>query len=75
MPGRLSRLAGSVGRSRARRAFYKHLQAWLVQTELDRYRSGRVLEYMWAVLFGEPAVLAPAEVRGRPQRCAAGTQV
>ncbi|KAK9821103.1 hypothetical protein WJX81_004601 [Elliptochloris bilobata] len=31
------------------------------ETELDRYRSGRVFEYMWPVLFGEPPVQAPAE--------------
>lgn len=46
-----------------RRDFYVHLRNWLVETELERYRSGRVFEYMWPVLFGEPPVQAPAEAR------------
>lgn len=45
------------------RAFYKHLRDWLTFTELNRYRSGRVFEYMWPVLFGEPAVQEPIEAR------------
>ena len=50
-------------RAGLRRDFYVHLRDWLVETELERYRSGRVFEYMWPVLFGEPAVQAPAEAR------------
>ena len=49
---------------RSCRDFYVHLRDWLVETELERYRSGRVFEYMWPVLFGEPPVQAPAEARG-----------
>lgn len=37
------------------------LRDWIVDTELDRYRSGRVFEYMWAIMFGEPAVTEPIE--------------
>ena len=43
------------------REFYEHLRDWIVETELDRYRSGRVFEYMWAVMFGAPAVSEPLE--------------
>ena len=53
----------AVRRATMLRAFYKHLRDWLTFTELDRYRSGRVLEYMWPVLFGEPAVQEPVEAR------------
>lgn len=49
--------------ARLGRDFYVHLRDWLVETELERYRSGRVFEYMWPVLFGEPPVQAPAEAR------------
>ena len=37
------------------------LRDWIRDTELDRYRSGRVFEYMWAIMFGEPAVTEPIE--------------
>ncbi|CAL8463939.1 g3474 [Coccomyxa elongata] len=43
------------------REFYVGLRDWIVDTELDRYRSGRVFEYMWAIMFGEPAVTEPIE--------------
>ena len=39
------------------RSFYLHLRDWIVETELGRYRSGRVFEYMWHVIFGEPHVI------------------
>ena len=41
------------------RSFYVGLRDWIVQTELDRYRSGRVFEYMWHYIFGEPSVISP----------------
>ena len=37
--------------------FYIHLRDWIVETELGRYRSGRVFEYMWHVIFGESHVI------------------
>ena len=37
--------------------FYIHLRDWIVETELGRYRSGRVFEYMWHVIFGEEYVI------------------
>ena len=37
------------------------LRDWIRDTELDRYRSGRVFEYMWPIMFGEPAVTEPIE--------------
>ena len=43
------------------REFYEHLRDWIIETELDRYRSGRVFEYMWAVMFGAPPVSEPIE--------------
>ena len=44
-----------------RRDFYEHLRDWIIETEFDRYRSGRVFEYMWAVMFGAPPVSEPIE--------------
>lgn len=44
-----------------RREMYEHLRDWIVETELDRYRSGRVFEYMWAVMFGEDPISQPME--------------
>ena len=38
------------------KSFYVHLRDWIVETELGRYRSGRVFEYMWHVIFGEAYV-------------------
>ena len=43
------------------RELYEHLRNWIIETELDRYRSGRVFEYMWAVMFGAPPVSEPIE--------------
>ena len=43
------------------REFYEHLRDWILDTELDRYRAGRVFEYMWPLIFGEPAITAPVE--------------
>ncbi|KAK9919029.1 hypothetical protein WJX75_008842 [Coccomyxa subellipsoidea] len=43
------------------REFYMGLRDWIRDTELDRYRSGRVFEYMWPIMFGEPAVTKPIE--------------
>lgn len=51
-------LKGSV---HACREFYEHLRDWIVETELDRYRSGRIFEYMWAIMFGEPHLSQPLE--------------
>ena len=49
------------GSMRACREFYEHLRDWIVETELDRYRSGRIFEYMWAIMFGEPSLSEPLE--------------
>ena len=43
------------------REFYEHLRNWIIETEFDRYRSGRVFEYMWAVMFGAAPVSEPIE--------------
>lgn len=39
------------------RSFYVHLRDWVIESELGRYRSGRIFEYMWHVIFGEPHVI------------------
>ena len=39
------------------RDFYIHMRDWIIDTELGRYRSGRVFEYMWHVIFGEPNII------------------
>ena len=39
------------------KSFYVQMRDWIIETELGRYRSGRVFEYMWHVIFGEPEVV------------------
>lgn len=41
------------------RDFYIHLRDWIVHTEVDAYRCGRVLEYTWHMIFGEGQELEP----------------
>ena len=41
------------------REFYIHLRDWIVNTEVEAYRCGRVFEYAWHMIFGEPAVMEP----------------
>lgn len=36
--------------------FYEKIRAWLLKTELEDQISGRIIEYMWHVIFGMPAV-------------------
>jgi hypothetical protein len=38
---------------------YIKIRKWLLETEMDDYESGRVLEYMWHILFGKEAVHCP----------------
>ena len=42
-----------------RREFYIHLRDWILETEINSYRCGRVFEYVWHMLFGEPAQISP----------------
>ena len=35
------------------------LRDWIMNTEVDAYRCGRVFEYTWHMIFGEPAQLSP----------------
>ena len=37
-------------------SYYVHLREWLLQTKLDDATSGRVLEYLWHIIFGAPPV-------------------
>lgn len=39
------------------KSFYVSMRDWIIETELGRYRSGRVFEYMWHVIFGEADVI------------------
>lgn len=43
------------------REFYEHLRDWILETEIGSYRCGRLFEYMWPLIFGEPAVTYPVE--------------
>ncbi|MCJ1479089.1 hypothetical protein MMC13_007773 [Lambiella insularis] len=45
---------------------YERFLAWLLDTKLDDDISGRVLEYMWHIIFGKNAVL---EVLSAPVDC------
>jgi hypothetical protein len=38
---------------------YIKIRKWLIDTKLDDYDSGRLLEYMWHILFGKEAVHCP----------------
>jgi hypothetical protein len=38
---------------------YVKIRKWLMDTQMDDYDSGRVLEYMWHILFGKEAVNCP----------------
>jgi hypothetical protein len=50
---------------------YVEIRQWLLDTDLDNAHSGRVMEYLWHVIFGKEAVLCPdaqtcyCEVYGR----------
>ncbi|KAF1993638.1 hypothetical protein P154DRAFT_527629 [Amniculicola lignicola CBS 123094] len=37
-------------------AHYEKIQRWLLETDLDDQISGRVIEYMWHIIFGMPGV-------------------
>lgn len=41
---------------RSERSFYEKVRKWILETTLDDQISGRVIEYMWHVIFGMPAV-------------------
>lgn len=38
---------------------YKRYRQWLSETPLDNYISGRILEYSWHIIFGQPPVHCP----------------
>jgi hypothetical protein len=40
-------------------SFYINLRNWLLNTSLDDYISGRILEYSWHIIFGKPYVHCP----------------
>jgi hypothetical protein len=39
---------------------YVKIRNWLLETEMEDYMSGRVLEYMWHIMFGKEAVHCPS---------------
>jgi Protein of unknown function (DUF3431) len=39
---------------------YIEIRKWLLETRMEDYMSGRVLEYMWHILFGKQAVHCPS---------------
>lgn len=43
-------------------AFFENCLTWVEQASSDRYWAGRIFEYMWHIIFGEPAMYyAPAK--------------
>ena len=40
---------------------YRHFQRWVIETELDDAHSGRVMEFLWHIIFGQEAVHCPDE--------------
>jgi hypothetical protein len=49
----------AVSRERVReqpKSFYEKIRSWLLETKLDDQISGRVIEYLWHIIFGMPAV-------------------
>ena len=42
-----------------KKGVYVKIRKWLIDTQLDDYDSGRVLEYMWHILFGKEAIHCP----------------
>lgn len=38
---------------------YIHFREWLLMTRLDDITSGRVMEYLWHIIFGKEAFLCP----------------
>lgn len=40
---------------------YERLRDWIVNTELADAKSGRVMEFLWHVIFGKDGVYCPAE--------------
>ncbi|KAJ5182420.1 hypothetical protein N7492_000036 [Penicillium capsulatum] len=43
------------------RSDYQRYHQWLMETELDDETSGRVLEYLWHIIFGRDAVFCPSK--------------
>lgn len=43
------------------RSDYERLREWIVDTEKSDAKSGRVLEFLWHVIFGKDAVYCPPE--------------
>lgn len=35
---------------------YVHFREWIMETELEDEKSGRVMEFLWHVIFGKGAV-------------------
>ena len=38
---------------------YKQMRKWLLETKLDDHKAGRIMEYIWHVIFRRPAVFCP----------------
>ena len=52
-----AQFAVSKDRVRQRkRETYERIRQWVIDTELNDYYSGRVMEYLWHIIFGMPAV-------------------
>ncbi|ESZ93882.1 hypothetical protein SBOR_5740 [Sclerotinia borealis F-4128] len=49
---------------RRKREEYIHYRDWVLQTELPDRKSGRVMEYLWHIIFGKDAVHCPD-----PEQC------
>ena len=45
------------------RTDYERMREWLLTTELSDRKSGRVMEFLWQVVFGMDAVFCPDQVK------------
>ena len=56
-----SQFAASKDRIRERsEEDYRRMRSWLLETSLDDHISGRIMEYVWHIVFGKEAVFCPA---------------
>ena len=58
--------------------FYRRIREWLLKTKLADDVSGRILEYMWHIIFGKEEIWCPDEEQGYCEvfgRCEGGGKV
>lgn len=41
------------------RSDYERIRSWLLETPLEDGASGRIMEYLWHIIFGKEAIFCP----------------